>query len=279
MSKYLRKFYKLAVSDIANQYAIPVKSMTGYALTKYCARKTDFLNRAVIDGLNLGKDDNVLELGYGRGNGLKYCFDRVIDGEGAVFGIERSPYMEDCARNRFILELAETTKIRLDHAPDLRDLPYPPAVFHHIFHVDVFYFIHQDHMFDICKELLRVLKPGGTMACGMHFGRLRKLTKWSLLEETQWDPMRYMMCLEPAGFTNIKVDYKSDRKAGEYQIISCMRPASDKELEDPEIAMKQLELKIKKEMLISELLKSRRKLTKEELDILNEELPGQMKKS
>ncbi|VDO37408.1 unnamed protein product [Haemonchus placei] len=248
-------------------------------------------------------NDNVLELGYGRGNGLKYCFDRVIDGEGAVFGIERSPYMEDCARNRFILELAETTKIRLDHAPDLRDLPYPPSVFHHIFHVDVFYFIHQDHMFDICKELLRVLKPGGTMACGMHFGRLRKLTKWRLLEESQWDPMRYMMCLEPAGFTNIKVDYKSDRKAGEYQIISCMRPASDKvdyksdrkageyqiiscmrpasdkELEDPDIAMKQLELKIKKEMLISELLKSRRKLTKEELDILNEELPGQEKKS
>ncbi|KAK6024462.1 methyltransferase domain protein, partial [Ostertagia ostertagi] len=237
-------------------------------------------------------DDNILELGYGRGNGLQYCFDRVVDGDGAVFGIDRSSYMEDCARHRFVLELAETTKIQLDHAPDLRDLPYPPAVFNHIFHVDLYYFIHQDHMFDICKELRRVLKPGGTMVCGMHFGRLKKLTKWGILNETQWDPMRYLMCLEPAGFTDVKVDYKSHNKAGEYQLVSCRRPISD------EIAVRS-SVKVactgiggsrrcneatgianQKEMLISDLMKSKRKLTKEELSILNEELPvGQAKKS
>lgn len=281
MAKYLRKFFTLAINDIANQYAVPVKSMTGYLLTKHCSRRTDFLNRAVIDSLQLDKDDNVLELGYGRGNGLKYCLDRVVDGNGAVFGIERSPYMEDCARHRFALELAETSKIRLDHAPDLRDLPYPTGVFNHIFHVDLFYFLHQDRMFDICRELYRVLKPGGTMVCGMHFGRLKMLSKWGILEESQWDPLRYMTCLEPAGFVDVKIDYASDRKAGEYQLISSRRPASDKAaLEDPDIALRELELRIKKEMLISELMRSRRKLTKEEQSILNDELPiDEVKKS
>ncbi|KAK5980375.1 hypothetical protein GCK32_022515, partial [Trichostrongylus colubriformis] len=45
--------------------------------------------------------------------------------------------------------------------------------------------------------------------------------------------MRYMTCLEPSGFTNIKVDYKSDEKAGEYQLISCMRPLSDEVRKSP----------------------------------------------
>ncbi|VDL64578.1 unnamed protein product [Nippostrongylus brasiliensis] len=65
-------------------YAVPVKSMTSFFLTKYCAHRTDALNKAVIHSLRLDKDDNVLEIGYGRGNGLKYCMDQVADGDGAV---------------------------------------------------------------------------------------------------------------------------------------------------------------------------------------------------
>ncbi|VDL82323.1 unnamed protein product [Nippostrongylus brasiliensis] len=235
-SKAVPQLYDL-VTETA--YAVPVKSMTSFFLTKYCAHRTDALNKAVIDSLRLDKDDNVLEIGYGRGNGLKYCMDRMADGDGAVFGVEKSAYMEDCARHRFALELAETAKIRLDHATDLRNLPYPTAVFNHIFHVDI----------------------------------LKKLSEWGLLEESQWDPMRYLSCLEPAGFVDVKIDYKTDKKAGEYQLITSRRPSSDKQLDDPDVALRELEMQIKKEMLIAELLKSRRKLTKEEQSILDEDLP------
>ncbi|EYB89838.1 hypothetical protein Y032_0227g2819 [Ancylostoma ceylanicum] len=55
MAKYFRKFFTLAVNDLANQYAIPAKSLTGYVLTKYCARRTDRLNKAVVDSLNIQK--------------------------------------------------------------------------------------------------------------------------------------------------------------------------------------------------------------------------------
>ncbi|VDL87518.1 unnamed protein product [Nippostrongylus brasiliensis] len=104
-------------------------------------------------------------------------------------------------------------------------------------------------------------------------GLLKKLSEWGLLEESQWDPMRYLSCLEPAGFVDVKIDYKTDKKAGEYQLITSRRPSSDKKLDDPDVALRELEMQIKKEMLIAELLKSRRKLTKEEQSILDEDLP------
>ncbi|EPB79741.1 methyltransferase domain protein [Ancylostoma ceylanicum] len=226
----------------------------------------------------LSIDDKVLELGYGRGNALQYCFDRVADGNGVVFGIDRSPYMQDCALHRFALEIAESGRLRLDHAPDLRNLPYPSGVFNHIFHVDLFYFIHQELMLEVCHELWRVLRPGGTVACGMQFDRLKKLSKWGVLEESQWDPMRYMSCLEPAGFVGVRIDYNSDSKTGEYQLIRARRPETDKAFEDPDETMRELELQIKKEMMVAELMKSRRKLTKEELRFLDEELPGRSQK-
>ncbi|ETN85017.1 hypothetical protein NECAME_16960 [Necator americanus] len=195
-----------------------------------------------------------------------------------VFGIDRSPYMQDCVHNRFALEIAETGRLRLDHAPDLRDLPYPSGIFNHILHVDFFYFIHQDVMYDVCREFLRVLRPGGAITCGMQFNRLKNLSHWGLLEESQWNPMRYVSCLEPAGFVDVKIDYKSGNKVGEYQLISARKPDTNKAFEDPDETMRELELQIKKEMLISDLMKSRRKLTKEELDILNEEIPRHLKK-
>ncbi|KHJ83417.1 hypothetical protein OESDEN_16886 [Oesophagostomum dentatum] len=186
--------------------------------------------------------------------------------------------MQDCVLHRFALEIAETQRIRLDHAPDLRNLPYPSGIFNHILHVDFFYFIRQEVMHDVCRELWRVLRPGGTMTCGMQFKRLKNLSKWGLLEEFQWDPMRYMSCLEPAGFVDVKIDYKTDPKIGEYQLISARRPEHDEAFENPDETMRELELQIKKEMLIAELMKTRRKLTKEEQAILDEEIPGPRKK-
>ncbi|VDN23380.1 unnamed protein product [Cylicostephanus goldi] len=71
----------------------------------------------------------------------------------------------------------------------------------------------------------------------------------------------------------VQIEYKSDAKVGEYQLVRAKRPAEDKAFENPDETMRELELQIKKEMLIAELLKTRRKLTKEEQEILDEEIP------
>uniref|UniRef100_A0A1I7XG76 Methyltransf_25 domain-containing protein n=1 Tax=Heterorhabditis bacteriophora TaxID=37862 RepID=A0A1I7XG76_HETBA len=232
MARVFHNYFKLAVNDLAAQLAVPVKSLSGYLLTKRCAAVTDFLNKAVVESLDIGKDDNVLELGYGRGNALKYCLERIQNGNGMVFGIERSSYMEEVTRKRFILEIAETSKLRLDHGIDLCNLPYPTDFISHVFHVDLFYYLHQDKMMNFCSEVLRVLKPKGRVVCGMQFERLRRLSDWGILTDSQWNPMRYMYCLESSGFTDVKtqlfqIDYRRDSRRGEYQLITARKPDVD----------------------------------------------------
>ncbi|CAL2031176.1 unnamed protein product [Caenorhabditis brenneri] len=258
ITKLLANTFKLATSDIANQYALPVKSMTGWAVSRYGAKKSRKLNEKIVELMDPGKDDFLFEIGFGRGDAMKMCFDRVKDGRGMVFGVDRSGYMNERATKRFLLEIAETDKIRIDSAVDLRNLPYPTDLFNHVFHVDLFYFLQQKSMVDINRELLRVLKPGGHLTCAMDFKRLKTLTEHGLLEETQWDPMRYLWALEAAEFSDVKIDYHNDPQIGEYQVISARKseiPISD---QDPEELFRKLADDMKKERLAVAMMNDRK---------------------
>ncbi|EFP02227.1 hypothetical protein CRE_25004 [Caenorhabditis remanei] len=249
LTKFLANTFKLATSDVANQYALPVKSMTGAFVSSYGAKKSRRLNEKVVESMGVGKDDFVFEIGFGRGDAMGMCFEKVKEGRGMIFGVERSGYMNERAFKRFVLEIAETDKIRIDSAVDLRNLPYPTDLFNHVFHVDLFYFLQQDSLVDINRELLRVLKPGGTLTCGMQFDRMKKLTEHRILEETQWDPMRYLWALEAAEFSDVKINYHTDPQMGEYQIISARKSTDPLDGQDPEELMKNLAMDMKKERL------------------------------
>lgn len=98
-------------------------------------------------------------------------------------------------------------------------MPYPNEFFDAIFHIDAFYFWGPKRMRETCRELFRVLKPNGTLLCGMEFKkfvpmfykqilcifRLKKMEDFGILEPNQSDPMNYMVHLEPSGFKNVKV--------------------------------------------------------------------------
>ncbi|CAI4221590.1 unnamed protein product [Auanema sp. JU1783] len=272
MAKVFKNFFQLARNDLANQYALPVKSLTGFVLTNHQANKNKALNKALIESLNIQNDDKLLELGYGRGNGLSYALEKIGSGSGMVFGIERSVYMEEYCRKKFILEIAEQEKLRLDQAIDLRNLPYPTDFFDHIYHVDVFYFILQQRLPRICTELLRVLKPGGSLVCGMSLSRLKKFTEWGILDESQWDPMRYMTCLEPAGFVDVKINYSSETVKTPYELVTARKPHADESYYDPIERMRQLEIQIKKDMLIKRMTESGQKPTQEDFELIEKEL-------
>ncbi|GMT04094.1 hypothetical protein PENTCL1PPCAC_26268, partial [Pristionchus entomophagus] len=264
-----KRFLELAFSDLANQLAFPVKSFTGSALTRWQSKRSAPIVRGVLDKVDVKPDSYVLELGYGRGNGIGEALARVSTGSGVVFGLERSPYMEEVTRKRFILEEKEQRKLVLDRCFDIRHLSYPSDFFDVVFHVDLFYFIKQESMLDVCRELHRVMKPEGILACGMQLSSLHELEKWGLLTKSQTHPMRYLRNLEPAGFEDVKMEYIPSPR-GEIQVMTARKPAVDESHFDPEERMKELEKDIKREMLRQTLVQTGRTPTKEDLDLLRE---------
>lgn len=248
MSKVLQplgSFFKLATADFANQYALPVKSATGFVVSKWTAKESRHLNRLLIDNLNITPNDYLLELGYGRGETIRLAFEKISTGSGMVFGIERSGYMVDVARKRLDLEIEETRKIRFDRVDTLRHIPYPTNLFDHVYHTDVFYFI--DRLPEVFSEVHRILKPAAKMTCAMQMKRLESLTENGILNESQWNPLRCLEAMKYAGFEDVKIEYHKDSVVGEYQILSGRK--TEKELDSEEI-MERLQMDIKKEMLM-----------------------------
>ncbi|VDK43848.1 unnamed protein product [Anisakis simplex] len=253
-------------------YAVPVKGITGSILTRLNARQTRHLEYAAVEALKIAASDNILEIGYGRGDGIGYAYEKIKSGDGMIFCTDRSRYMEEVVRNRFYVEIVEEGKIRLDRAIHLSNLPYPSDFFSGIFHVDTYYFW-GNQMRDICWDLCRVLKPGGRIVCALQLSRLRKLEEWHLISERLYNPMRYLSVLELSGFINVKMTYhKCPHGTGdEYQLIEAEKPQADERYLDADERMKQLETNIKREMLAMRILKQQRPQSAQNTEVFESE--------
>lgn len=102
--------------------------MTGNVLTRYWSKKSEPVVLAAINKLNVQcgnyiililfnifcnlifLDETIIELGYGRGDGLKRVYDIIINGKGTIYGLEFSEYMRDVVEHRFAIELVDTYK-------------------------------------------------------------------------------------------------------------------------------------------------------------------------
>uniref|UniRef100_A0A0N5ANR2 Methyltransf_11 domain-containing protein n=1 Tax=Syphacia muris TaxID=451379 RepID=A0A0N5ANR2_9BILA len=244
-------------------YALPVRSITGFLMSYFNEKRTEDVKFAAVDALNINKDSNVLEIGYGRGNGSfqKYMFqglaivlDRLRSGKGHAFGIENSLYLEEVTQKRFILEIKDDKVLHLERAILLNTLPYPTDFFDGIFHVDSYYFWGKD-LYPVCHDLWRVLSPGGTMVCGMELNRLRRLEEWGIIQECQYNPIRYLSVLELAGFTNVEMKYLKIDGDREIQLIKASKPESKPEYFDPQAQLEKLEAEIKRDLLVERMIK------------------------
>ncbi|KAH7708102.1 Protein H20J04.9 [Aphelenchoides avenae] len=258
MASRLKGVLQNILLDARKQFRDPHKSFAANFLTRTWSRQSRAAVNAAIQRLQLQPDHKILEVGYGRGDGLQQVYDIIKDGEGAVFGLERSRYMQTLVENRFAVELHEKEPIYLDPSFLLMHLAYPTDCFDGVLHVDVFYFWRDREMYDICKEFYRVLKPGREVVCGMELKRLKRLAKYKILEEAEYDPMRYLQCLEPAGFQDVKVSYEDVGGGREIQLITARKPALDEASVDPEAQFARLEDEVKEYLAMESLLREKK---------------------
>lgn len=118
-------------------------------------------NAWTLSLLDVESTDDVLEIGYGPGQAIALLCDIVT--KGTISGIDFSNTMlqQACSRNREAILRGQVTLAVGDAAA----LPYADASFDKVFCVNVIYFWQQPQQ--QLKEILRVLRPGGTLAVYM----------------------------------------------------------------------------------------------------------------
>ncbi|QKC82051.1 class I SAM-dependent methyltransferase [Mesorhizobium sp. NZP2077] len=142
---------------IAQQFSMP-EGMCGRAAGAVMGLINHLPNRRAIERLDIGEQDDVLEIGFGPGWALKKMA-RLAHG-GTITGVDRSPTMVRQAqiRNRAAIQ---DGKLKLIHGTFER-LPVESASMDKILAVNVIYFCSPTGT--ALAEAHRVLRPGGTMS-------------------------------------------------------------------------------------------------------------------
>jgi len=260
LARHVKKFITRIFTDIGAQYAIPRKSISGAVMTRLWSRQSNFLEREAVKHLGIRPDEYVLEIGYGRGDGLDYAYRMIKGGHGVVFAIDRSPYMQEVAAKRFTVEIVDEDRIQLDKVLMMDNLPYPSNFFNGIFHVNCFYFWPTNLIRNVVWEMARILCPGGRLVCTMEIDRLNRMADWGIIERWQFDPMRYLPELERAGLVDVKMEYiRTEEEGIEYQLIMARKPVMERSLNvDAEHILSDLEEEIKWTMLKEKMLREDR---------------------
>lgn len=110
-----------------------------------------------IDLLDIQKNDEVLELGYGSGTHLGYLLGTAENI--SYTGIDISTAMQQLAAENNEGMPGRYTFLQADANEGVLQLPFPDSSFDRIFTVNTIYF--WDNASAQAEELIRVLKPGG----------------------------------------------------------------------------------------------------------------------
>ena len=138
-----------------------------------CRKPAGWLGRMVARGMNIshapmtdwglghisiGKSDTILDVGCGGGGTIRKL--TTIASEGVIYGID---YSEESTRisTRTNRESIEAGRVEIRQGA-VSSLPYPDALFDLVTAIESHYF--WPNLVNDMKEVLRVLKPGGTLA-------------------------------------------------------------------------------------------------------------------
>ena len=179
---------------LARQFARPSGVAGRYLLGSWLDRISQGMNRLTLAQLAVGRDDDVLEVGFG-GGGLLAMLAKAT--EGRVVGVDVSPAMVARARRRF----RRVSRVAIYQA-SVDALPLEDGSVDKACSVNNLYFWPDPGVG--MAELARVVRPGGRLAVA--FEPPEELRKWPghrhgfrLFEEEE---VRRLM--ERAGFTDVR---------------------------------------------------------------------------
>lgn len=156
-----------------------------------------------LDALDPGPGDEVLEIGFGPGEGLAALVRRVP--RGRIFGLDGSPQMVRRAARRNRRALADG---RLTLAGgDFRRLPWGDACFDGVLAVNVAYFFDAEGR--AARELARVLRPAGRAV--LNVTDRKTMRSWRFAgpdTHVTYDAAALRMLLERGGFAPDSIEIR-----------------------------------------------------------------------
>jgi ubiquinone/menaquinone biosynthesis C-methylase UbiE len=146
--------------------------------------------------LNIQKNDNVLEIGFGPGTAIETI--ATIATEGFIAGIEISDVMINQATKRLAANIKQG-QVKLELG-SVSSLPYGDNTFDKVFAINSL--LHWPNPVEDLKEIKRVLKPKGIIAI---IQQPRSMKTGLGLEESGED---ISAKIKEAGFSNVTIDSK-----------------------------------------------------------------------
>ncbi|RTG84797.1 uncharacterized protein DC041_0003466 [Schistosoma bovis] len=209
----------------------PIPNLYSRYLYQYKLKKQNkLLTAAAIDACNLKPGDDVLEIGFGQGYGIRLAAECVapvtmnhwkssrikfilenafststiksntFKNDGHVYGVEISEYMLQKAKRK-LWPLTKTDCIDLQ-LRSVYHLHYPPSSINACFHVNCFYF--WPSLTCCLQKIWRVLRPNGRLVTTFQINQLIDLHQRGWFQYGNPDPLIYVMALETCGFNQIE---------------------------------------------------------------------------
>uniref|UniRef100_W5MWZ4 Zgc:194242 n=1 Tax=Lepisosteus oculatus TaxID=7918 RepID=W5MWZ4_LEPOC len=190
------------------QLGKPVKSLTGWLLTKFFLWHNRVLEENAVKLAEIQPDDTVLELGFGLGLGLQAAAPLLTGPRGKLFGVDYSEYMFTKASERMRAEI-ESGKVTLFNG-NIMAMPLPDGCVDKVYHCNCYYF--WPDLKAGTSEIHRVMKPGGLMVTTLRHSSNKKVALLNVFLDENWKPKVYMEALRATGFTDVRMENKQDNK-------------------------------------------------------------------
>jgi SAM-dependent methyltransferase len=174
------------------------------------------MNALALACLRLGRDDWVLEVGFGGGALLRSL---LLGSRGEVFGADISETMIARARLRFARDVRRG-RLHL-YCASAESLPLPPATVARAVSVNSLYFWPDPAA--ALAEMARVVKPGGRLALAFEPGV--ELHKWPghRFGFRLFEVAEVKQLMEAAGFADIEESWGTGRRPARFCCLSGER--------------------------------------------------------